>query len=149
MRRRWWCRRRWRSSAPGASRAACFRYRSRSTTAPPPAARRRASSTRFGLIWRSKPQVFLERRGGGVEAHRTVRQGVDELLQVRVVRSLYLFRRALAEHHAVTDDVDVVRHLQRLGDVVGHNHRGELERLVHLADERDDVVERDGIEPGE
>ena len=43
---------------------------------------------------------------------------------------------------AVGDDVDVVDHLERFADVVGHHDRGRAERVVQLADQRRNDVER-------
>src|SRR6185503_3146277 len=94
-------------------------------------------------------QVLFQGRPGEMEAHRSVGQRVDELMQVRIFGARDLLGSSLAEDHAVADHVNIVGHLERFLHVVGDHDRGEPERLVQAADQLDDLVERNRIEPGE
>src|SRR5262245_53052080 len=94
-------------------------------------------------------QVLFEWRPGEVEAHRPVGQRIEKLLQIRIVGLGDLLRGSLAEHRTVADHVHVVGHLERFVHVVGDHDRGQAEGLVERADQADDLVERDRIEPGE
>src|SRR5262245_33074843 len=86
-------------------------------------------------------KVLFEWRPGEVEAHRSVGQRVDELLEIRILGFGHLAGSSLAEDRAVADHVHVVGDLERFVHVVGHHDRGKAERLVEAADQLDDLVE--------
>ena len=80
-----------------------------------------------------------------MEADGTVRKRIDELLDERLLGTAQLLGRALGRHAARIDHVDVVGDLERFDDVVGHDDRRGVQRIVELADQVGGDAERNRI----
>ena len=84
-----------------------------------------------------------------MERHRAVGKRVNELPDKRISRGDDFGREPFGHDDTVGHDVDVVDDLQRFDDVVGDDDRGHTERIIELAHQVSDDVERNRIEAGE
>src|SRR5690606_12472936 len=95
-----------------------------STLRPASPSRRILSSTERLRIDTSQ-QVIGKCRCGKMEGHRAVRGALHELVNTRVVRLHQFGRRALPQHLAVANDIDVVGNARRFGKVVRNHDTGD------------------------
>src|SRR5258706_6743582 len=96
----------------------------------------------------SKLELLAEIPAWILECDRPIRLAPDKLMHEGIVRGAHLLRRAVRNHDAFGQVINVVDDVERLLHVVRNYDRGRAERVVELAHQVTDHPERYGIQTG-